>query len=216
MKVSYRVSLLKKERDRSRGEAHLDTASLAVNAVLTVDDQPLANCVFDTSFRVYVLVYSSGTDSSEETCVLFDVRLDVSGTVGFVDMEVDGLVLGVVRTRARDLSQEVEREDTVRSRVIDRFVLTRAGEIGLSSVSFEEKPLRASMNSSLPRRFSSSVILVFVVESPRNPSLQDQRVQSRIRHSKNVSHLRPERRPQVTNFLQFGSDPRIFEKFLVL
>jgi len=104
--------------------AHLDRASFAVDTVLTVDDQPLSIRILLSSFRIYILVDSSRASSSKKSSVFFDIRLDVSCSIRFVDVKVNGLILSVVRTGSRDGGENVERENTIGCWVIDRLELT--------------------------------------------------------------------------------------------
>lgn len=85
------------------------TTHLAVNAVLRVDDELLADRVrLGIAFRIDILVHRSGAHAPEQARILFDVGLDVLGALRGVDVQVDGLVLGVVGARAGDRSQDIK------------------------------------------------------------------------------------------------------------
>lgn len=85
------------------------TSHLAVNAVLRVDDELLADRVrLGIAFRIDILVHRSGAHAPEQARILFDVGLDVLGALRSVDVQVDGLVFGVVGARARDRSQDIK------------------------------------------------------------------------------------------------------------
>lgn len=91
-----KVSLGRRRRERERKRTNLDAASLAVNAVLTVDNQPLPHRVLLASLSVHILVNRRGTDPPEQSSVFLDVRLDVRRTGGLLKVKVDRLILGVV------------------------------------------------------------------------------------------------------------------------
>jgi len=137
--------------------AHLDRESFAVDTVLTVDDQPLSIRILLSSFRIYILVDSSRASSSKKSSVFFDIRLDVSCSIRFVDVKVNGLILSVVRTGSRDGGENVERENTIGCWVIDRLELTVIRKLSIS-IALSDKRDCTILDDS-PSRFRSSVIL---------------------------------------------------------
>ena len=74
--------------------------------------------------RLVILVDGSGTDSTQQSGVLSDILLDVSGSGGILDREMNRLILGVIGTGSGDGGEDVEREDAVGRGVIDRSAFT--------------------------------------------------------------------------------------------
>lgn len=80
-----------------------------MNAVLRVDHERLAHRIrLRVPLRIDILVHRGGARPSEQAGVLLDVLLHVRGALRRVDVQVDGLVFGVVRAGAGDGRQDVE------------------------------------------------------------------------------------------------------------
>jgi hypothetical protein len=92
------------------GVGVLDVAGFAVNAVLSVYD------IFQISSLADPLIDSGGTIARRRTRV--DVMLRRLLKIGFTDMQVSGLVLGVIGVRKKNRGKAVEADFPVRLGII--------------------------------------------------------------------------------------------------
>lgn len=82
---------------------------LAVDAILRVDDEPLPLGLLLLPLRIHILIDRRRTDPSKQARVLLDVGLDVRGARRGLDVQVHGLVFGVVGVGAADAFEDVLR-----------------------------------------------------------------------------------------------------------
>lgn len=111
-----------------------------MNTVLTVDHQSLSVRILLSSLRVDILVHSGRAHSSKKSSVFFNVRLDVSCSIRFVDVKMNWLIFGMIRTGSRNRGEDVEGENTIGCWVIDRFELT-VGRRMTRSASFSSEEI---------------------------------------------------------------------------
>jgi hypothetical protein len=187
---------------------HLDAASLAVNAVLAVDDQPLPHRILLSSLRVDVFVNRRRADPPEKSSVLLDVGLDVSSAGVLLDVEVDRLIFGVVGVGSGDGGENVEGKNAIGFGVVNGGVLTMKREAMSASPSkrrIEERGRRGKLDA--PRLLRRRPILLRVVERPRSTTAEDERLKARVDHPTPVLQLRVERRADVADLEELLRDP---------
>ena len=161
-----------------------------MNAVLRVDHELLAARVL-LAVRVllgHVLVHGRRAHAAERPVVGADVALHMALVVAALHDEVHGLVLGMVRARARHRGEDVKRQLAVRLGVLDRLAQRR--------------------------RFRVLVVGLGVVEGPRRAALEDHRVDARVEQAAPEAE-RVEARADVAHLVQLGDDPALVELLLV-
>ena len=86
-----------------------------MNAVLTVNNELLSASILSAVgiLLVHIFIYSSGANTAEWTVKDAHITLDVSLVVTVLYDKVYRLILGVVRSGARNRRQDIKREFSV-------------------------------------------------------------------------------------------------------